>query len=100
MKKKPVWYNTLTTNCTTNIVMHLKSFSERIRYNWKILLIGYTPLYAYELEALDTSIPFVELKNLSHINSKAHVLGNDLEFSRKIREGLPSTGFLKKNTIK
>ena len=96
MKKKPVWYNTLTTNCTTNIVMHIKTFSERMHYNWKILLSGYTPLYAYELGALDTSIPFVELKKLSHINPKAHVLGNDLEFSRKIREGLPNTGFLTK----
>ena len=70
-----------------------------ITYNWKILLSGYTPLYAYELGALDTSIPFVELKKLSHINPKAHVFGNDLEFSRKIREGLPNTGFLKKTQL-
>ena len=89
MKKKPVWYNTLTTNCTTNIVMHIKTFSERIHYSWKILLSGYTPLYAYELGALDTRIPFLELRNASHINPKAHVIGNDPEFSRKIREGLP-----------
>jgi hypothetical protein len=96
MKRKPVWYNTLTTNCTTNIVMHIKSFSERMHYNWKILLSGYTPLYAYELGALDTRLPFSELRKVSHINPKAHVLGNDLEFSRKIREGLPNTGFLTK----
>ena len=89
MKKRPVWYNTLTTNCTTNIVMHIKTFSERVRYNWKILLSGYTPLYAYELGALDTRLPFAELKKVSHINPKAHVIGNDPEFSRKIRDGLP-----------
>jgi hypothetical protein len=88
MKDKPVWYNTFTTNCTTNIIMHIKTFSERIRYNWKILLSGYTPLYAYELGALDTSLPFAELKKKSHINPKAHKVGNDPEFSRKIREGL------------
>jgi hypothetical protein len=89
MKKRPVWYNTLTTNCTTNIVMHIKTFSERVRYNWKILLSGYTPLYAYELGALDTHLPFAELKKVSHINPKAHVIGNDPEFSRIIRGGLP-----------
>lgn len=89
MKKRPAWYNTLTTNCTTNIVMHIKTFSERVRYNWKILLSGYTPLYAYELGALDTRLPFAELKKVSHINPKAHVIGNDPEFSRKIRDGLP-----------
>ena len=89
MKKRPVWYNTLTTNCTTNIVMHIKTFSERIHYNWKILLSGYTPLYAYELGALDARLPFSELRKVSHINAKAHVIGNDPEFSIKIREGLP-----------
>jgi hypothetical protein len=57
------------------------------------------PLYACELGVLDTSIPFVELKKLSHINPKAHVFGTDLEFSRKIREGLPNTGFLKKTQL-
>ena len=89
MKERPVWYNTVTTNCTTNIVMHIKTFSDRIRYNWKILLSGYTPLYAYELGALDTRLPFEELRKLSYINPKAHMIGNDAEFSRKIREGLP-----------
>jgi hypothetical protein len=89
MKERPVWYNTLTTNCTTNIIMHIKTFSERIRYNWKILLSGYTPLYAYEIGALDTRIPFSELRKRSHVNPKAHAIGNDPEFSRKIREGIP-----------
>jgi hypothetical protein len=90
MKKKPVWYNTLTTNCTTNIVMHIKTFSHRIHYNWKILLSGYTPLYAYDLGALDSRLPFVELRKLGYVNPKAHVIGNDPEFSRKIREGIPT----------
>jgi hypothetical protein len=89
MKKKPVWYNTLTTNCTTNIVMHIKTFSDRIHYNWKILLSGYTPLYAYEFGALDTRLPFAELRKASYINPKAHVIGNDPEFSKRIRDGLP-----------
>lgn len=91
MKKKPVWYNTLTTNCTTNIVMHIKTFSDRIRYNWKILFSGYTPLYAYEVGALDTRIPFEKLRKLSYINPKAHAIGNNTEFSKKIREGLSNS---------
>ena len=92
MREKPVWYNTLTTNCTTNIVMHIKTFSDRIRYNWKVLLSGYMPLYAYELGALDTRLPFKDLRERSYINHKAHRIGNDPEFSRKIREGLPLSG--------
>ena len=90
MKQKPEWYNTLTTNCTTNIVHHMKAIGGQVRYNWKILLSGYTPQYAYEQGALDTRIPFEDLKQRSYINPKVHAIGNDQEFSRKIRKGLPS----------
>ena len=86
MKKKPEWYNTLTTNCTTNIVRHVRAFGGRAQYSWKILLSGYAPQYAYEIGALDTRIPFDELKKKSYINKKAQIIGNDPEFSRKIRE--------------
>lgn len=90
MKVEPVWYNTLTTNCTTNIVMHIRTFTDRVRYTWKVLLSGYMPLYAYEHGALDTRLPFEDLRRLSYINPKAHAIGNDPEFSGKIREGLPT----------
>jgi len=55
-----------------------------------VLLSGYAPQYAYELGALDTTIPFDELRKKSHINPKVRIIGDDPEFSKKIREGLPS----------
>jgi hypothetical protein len=90
MKERPEWYNTLTTNCATNVVHNMRVTGGRARYNWKILLSGYAPQYAYELGVLDTRIPFEELRRRSYINPKAHTIGNDPDFSRKIREGLPS----------
>jgi Domain of unknown function (DUF4105) len=92
MKEKPEWYNTLTTNCTTNVVGHVRAFGGRAKYNWKVLLSGYAPQYAYELGTLDTSLPFEELRKRSYINPKALTVGNDPEFSRKIRVGLPRPG--------
>ena len=92
LKENPEWYNTLTTNCTTNVVKHLKASGGRARYNWKVLASGYAPQYAYELGALDTRIPFEQLRQRSYINTKAQAIGNDPEFSRKIREGLPRPG--------
>src|SRR5215475_5093489 len=32
------------------------------RYNWKSLLSGYAPAYAYDLGRLDTSLSFADLK--------------------------------------
>jgi hypothetical protein len=92
LKEEPEFYNTLTTNCTTNVVTHVQAYGGKLRYNWKILLSGYTPQYLYELGVLDTSLPFVELRKLSHINQRAHEAGDDQNFSLKIREGLPLTG--------
>jgi hypothetical protein len=89
MKDQPEWYNTLTTNCTTNVVRHARAFGGLAKYNWKVLLSGYAPQYAYELGALDTSISFEELRKRSHINPKVRSVGDDPDFARKIREGLP-----------
>jgi hypothetical protein len=89
MKNNAEWYNTLTTNCTTDVVRLIQGFGGRARYNWKVLLSGYAPQYAYEQGSLDTRIPFEELRKLSYINPKAVALGDDPEFSRKIRESLP-----------
>jgi hypothetical protein len=89
LKEAPEWYNTLTTNCTTNVVRHVRAFGGRAKYNWKVLLSGYAPQYAYELGALDTSLPFDELRRRSHINPRAHAIGDDPQFSVKIRQGLP-----------
>lgn len=46
MKEQPEWYNTLTTNCTTDIVYRMKAVGAKVRYNWKILFSGYAPQYA------------------------------------------------------
>ena len=89
MKENPEWYNTLTTNCTTDVVRLNRAYGGQARYNWKVLLSGYAPQYAYENGSLDTRIPFEELRKLSYINPKARAVGDDPEFSRKIRESLP-----------
>jgi len=65
MKETPEWYNTLTTNCTTNIVRHVRAFGGQAKYTWKVLLSGYAPRYAYELGALDTTIPLSKHTDLS-----------------------------------
>jgi len=92
MKEHPEWYNTLTTNCTTDVVRLIRAYGGQARYNWKVLLSGYAPQYAYDLGALDTRIPFEELRKLSYINPKARAVGDDPGFSRKIRESLPRPG--------
>jgi hypothetical protein len=89
LRDRPVFYNTLTTNCTTSILLHTRVNPESPPFSWKILLSGYVPDYLYELGRLDTTMPFAELEKVSRVNERAHAADQDPAFSQRIREGLP-----------
>jgi len=89
MRDHPRFYNTLTTNCTTGILLHSRVNPESPPMSWKVLLSGHVPEYLYELERVDQSLPFAELERISRVNDRAREADGDPEFSRRIREGLP-----------
>jgi hypothetical protein len=89
LKDHPAFYNTLTTNCTTNILVHTRVNPGSAPLSWKVLLSGYVPQYAYELGRLDRRLPFDELRRRSKVNERAVAADRDVDFSRRIREGLP-----------
>jgi hypothetical protein len=43
LHERPSYYNTLTTNCTTTILMHTRMNPESPPMSWKVLLSGYVP---------------------------------------------------------
>jgi len=86
----PRFYNTLTTNCTTTILMHTRMNPESPPMSWKILLSGYLPDYLYELGRIDTAKPFADLEKLSRVNERAQAADkDDASFSQRLRQGLP-----------
>ena len=89
LKERPEFYNTLTTNCTTDVWSLVRRLSGQFPLDWRVLLSGYFPEYAYELDSLDTSMPFAELKARSLINDQAHAADQAPDFSARIRDGLP-----------
>jgi hypothetical protein len=89
LNERPEFYNTLTTNCTTNIVQHIRSFREDLPLSWKMLASGHFAELVYEYGALDQSLPFAELRRASLINERARAPDGAADFSRRIRAGLP-----------
>lgn len=89
LKQRPEFYNTATTNCTTNIVMHVQAIQPRVPLSWKMLLSGYFPELLYERGSLDQSLPFDALRRRSLVNGRAKAADGAVDFSRRIREGLP-----------
>jgi hypothetical protein len=87
LRQQARWYNTLTTNCTTNIWLHSRVNAGHVPWSWKILLSGYVPGYLYEQGLLDSSVPFAELQRRAHINALAQAADQDEDFSQRIRAG-------------
>ena len=90
--EKPEFYNTLTNNCTTNILEHVNAFaSKKIPYGREVLLPGYADELAGELGLLDTNLPIDEARKRFHINARAMRAFNDYDnFSVRIRNGQDS----------
>ncbi|MEO8332916.1 MAG: DUF4105 domain-containing protein [Gallionella sp.] len=85
LKEHAEFYNSLTTNCTSNIWIHERVNPGHVQYSWKILLSGHVPEYLYESGVLDTSLPFAELQRRSHINELAQAADKAEDFSMRIR---------------
>jgi len=83
----PEFYNTLTTNCTTNIWLDSRVNPQHLPFSWKILASGHVPEFLYEHDRLITAgLAFPELQKKVHANDRAHAAGNSADFSRLIRE--------------
>jgi hypothetical protein len=86
LKSTPEFYNTLTTNCTTNIWVHSKINPEHLPFSWKILASGYVPEYLFEQGRLATGgLSFAELQRRVHVNARAQAADTAADFSRRIR---------------
>ena len=87
LKENPEFYNTLTTNCTTNIWNNAKSNIQRLPMSWKILISGYVPEYLYENGRLRTQgLSFEDLREKVHVNQRALDVGIVENFSSEIRK--------------
>ncbi|ANT50222.1 DUF4105 domain-containing protein [Mesorhizobium amorphae] len=86
----PEFYNSITTNCTTTIVKMMRAVGDAVPFDWRLIVNGYLPDYAYDRGALDTRVPLSTLRELSHIDDRARKSGLSPDFSRLIRIGVPS----------
>jgi hypothetical protein len=88
LHETPRWYNAITNNCTTAI-RHQRASTERAPWDWRMLVNGLGDQLLYERGGIDRSLPFPELKRISHVTERAKAANDDTDFSEKIRVGLP-----------
>lgn len=84
LASRPEWYNSVTSNCTTNLFNH-----GTTRVSWwvkpSIFLNGLSARAMYRLGALANSLPFRELQTRSAIRELALAAGDGEDFSQRIR---------------
>jgi hypothetical protein len=82
----PEYYDTLSNNCTTNIVRHINTLAPgSIPSDYRILLPGFADQLAYDLGLIDNRRPFAEVRKRARINDLALRYKNDPQFSQRIR---------------
>ncbi|HEX4506161.1 MAG TPA: DUF4105 domain-containing protein [Alphaproteobacteria bacterium] len=89
LAERPEFYNTVTNNCTSNIVRIIDRGlprDQRLGLSWRLLFSGYADAFAYDVGRLAGDLPFVELKRMGRIvRLETAQIGED--FSAAIRAG-------------
>jgi len=84
--RKPEFYDTLTNNCTTNIVEHMNRVRpNRIALDPRVLLSGYSDELAYEQGLIERHGTFLETKGRALVNPMAQRYAGRDDFSQMIR---------------
>jgi hypothetical protein len=87
LASRPEFYNTITNNCTTNIARHINRISpRRLRYDYHILLPGYSDKLAYDEGLIVRHGSFEETKAKAFISPKATLFAEREDFSEMIRK--------------
>jgi len=86
LRQRPEFYNTLTNNCTLNLVHHVNALVPgRIPADWRIALPGYSDEVIHRLGLIDSTGTLAEQRERFRINDRARAALEAADFSQRIR---------------
>ena len=86
LEKRPEFYDTITNNCTSNIVFHINRLQPgRIPLDMRALLPGYSDELAYELGLIERHGDFQNTRQVARVTALANAHLGDPAFSARIR---------------
>jgi hypothetical protein len=85
---KPEFYHALLQNCTTGISRHYKTFMPNKGWiDWRLIANGYMDKLLYDLNLIETGMPFSELKKQSRVDLRMQKYGEE-NYSAMLRESM------------
>lgn len=90
LARAPVFYNTLTANCTTIVYEMARRIEPGLPLDYRLLASGYLPAYLHDVGGLQPGQDLATLRAAGHVTprAKAADAAPAAEFSRLIREGM------------
>ena len=86
LHETPEFYNTLTNNCTSNLIRHVNQVTPgRVPAGWKTIVPGYSDEVAHRLGLIDTELSVAQARSRYRINDLARRFIFDSLFSLRIR---------------
>lgn len=86
LASRPEFYDTLANNCTTNVVRHINRLHpNRVKYDYRVLLPGYSDKLAYDEGLIVRQGSFDQTKARAYINVRALAAAGRDDFSQAIR---------------
>ncbi len=94
IEASPTWYNTLTNNCTTNLIEPINELAETDHRLGPLvgILPGYSVEAAWERGWIDSDRNLEETKRAHYVNDRIRAAVGKSDFSRAIRAGSPADG--------
>jgi hypothetical protein len=86
---RPEFYHLLSNSCTINIIRYKNAAGRTGGFDIRHVLNGLIDGYLYDSGAIDSSLPFEELRRRSLINDAAQAADGAPDFSERIRAALP-----------
>jgi hypothetical protein len=83
----PEFYNTIWSNCTSNLYDHVnKIWPDRLPGGWKLIFTGYSDELIYDSNLMKTHLSLEETRKYFRVNDRAKKYFNMDKFSTLIRD--------------
>jgi hypothetical protein len=86
LARRPRFYHTLSTNCTTQIVRLVRAAGQQLPFGWGMIASGHAPAYLHAKGILDRGRAFAQVRADAAISSRGKAAHDDAAYSARIRE--------------
>jgi hypothetical protein len=92
LAQRPRFYNTVFSNCTTEIGRLVYAAGHRFPLDWRLLVSGYLAGYLYDIGLIGRHASLEDVMRAADIKARSEAADRDPAYSRRIRENLVDPG--------